>query len=167
MRNDYLDYLSHHGILGQKWGHTNGPPYPLDPATDYSMSERKKNRIDKKFVRKNEKKIRNYAKTVNKDEINLYAKELADNIQKYNRDGRISKSYATAYSKKMAELYNKSIDGLEAPSGRVIQFVAKRGEIGVYTALADKGYDMRQVKNGVYQSGKVAYKKKSVGKMDI
>ena len=23
-------YLVHHGIKGQKWGHTNGPPYPLD-----------------------------------------------------------------------------------------------------------------------------------------
>ena len=23
------DILSHHGIVGQKWGHRNGPPYPL------------------------------------------------------------------------------------------------------------------------------------------
>lgn len=23
-------YLAHHGILGQKWGKKNGPPYPLD-----------------------------------------------------------------------------------------------------------------------------------------
>lgn len=23
------DYLEHHGILGQKWGVRNGPPYPL------------------------------------------------------------------------------------------------------------------------------------------
>lgn len=25
----YNDYISHHGILGQKWGIRNGPPYPL------------------------------------------------------------------------------------------------------------------------------------------
>ena len=38
--NDYRDYLSHHGIVGMKWGHKNGPPYPLD-AGDHSASEKK------------------------------------------------------------------------------------------------------------------------------
>lgn len=32
--------LTHHGILGQKWGKRNGPPYPLG-ASDHSASERK------------------------------------------------------------------------------------------------------------------------------
>lgn len=34
-------YLAHYGIKFQKWGHRNGPPYPLDPATDYSAAEKK------------------------------------------------------------------------------------------------------------------------------
>ena len=34
------DYLIHHGILGQKWGRLNGPPYPLSKS-DYSASEKK------------------------------------------------------------------------------------------------------------------------------
>lgn len=38
--DEYIDSLEHHGILGQKWGHQNGPPYPLD-AGDHSASERK------------------------------------------------------------------------------------------------------------------------------
>lgn len=42
--------LSHHGILGQKWGKRNGPPYPLG-AGDHSASEKKagwRKSLDKK-----------------------------------------------------------------------------------------------------------------------
>lgn len=35
----YNDELSHHGITGQKWGHRNGPPYPLG-ASDHSAAEK-------------------------------------------------------------------------------------------------------------------------------
>lgn len=39
--NDFRNYeLYHHGILGQKWGRQQGPPYPLD-ASDHSSAERK------------------------------------------------------------------------------------------------------------------------------
>lgn len=41
MRNDFESgYLAHHGILGQKHGQRNGPPYPLD-ADDHSAAEKK------------------------------------------------------------------------------------------------------------------------------
>lgn len=39
VRNE--EYLKHHGILGQKWGDRNGPPYPLSGG-DYSKQEREK-----------------------------------------------------------------------------------------------------------------------------
>ena len=33
-------FLAHHGILGQKWGQHNGPPYPIG-GSDHSASEKK------------------------------------------------------------------------------------------------------------------------------
>lgn len=40
METYYENYLSHHGIRGQRWGKKNGPPYPLSPG-DHSASEKK------------------------------------------------------------------------------------------------------------------------------
>ncbi len=37
--NENTNYLVHHGILGQKWGKQNGPPYPLG-YDDHSVAER-------------------------------------------------------------------------------------------------------------------------------
>lgn len=37
---DRNDYLSHHGIQGQRWGKKNGPPYPLAPSAHSSAEKR-------------------------------------------------------------------------------------------------------------------------------
>lgn len=161
-----VNELYHHGIKGMVWGVMNGPPYPLS-SEQKSYSEKKQARMDKKWVRKNDKKIRRYADSQSREELKAYEKELRKVMPKYNKNGKINSNYATAYSKKMAELYNKAIGDLAvgsgSGSGKVVKFVAARGQMDVFTALADYGYDMSNVKNGVFNSGKIGYKKESVG----
>lgn len=35
-----LDYISHHGVLGQRWGQQNGPPYPLSSSSREKLTKR-------------------------------------------------------------------------------------------------------------------------------
>lgn len=61
---------------------------------------------------------------------------------------------------------SEQVSNLTAPSGKIVTFVAKRGEVGVFMALADQGYNMNQLKNGIYDSGKVAYRKTIIDKVN-
>ena len=63
---------------------------------------------------------------------------------------------------KLAMLMNERVSDIQAPSGRVLRFVARRVELGVHTAIADSEYNLDQLKKGVFKTGKVAYKKQNL-----
>ena len=119
---------------------------------------------DRKWVKKKSEKVTNSARKEASKELNEYAQELSRKENAYNKTGKLSAATINAYNKRMASLMTDKVSGLAAPSGKVVQFVAKRGEVGVFMALADQGYNMNQLKNGIYDSGKVAYKSKIVDK---
>ena len=158
-----MEELYHHGILGMKWG------VRRYQNPDGSLTEEGRRRLEKKDVKwakKNYDRITNKAYKKSKNALAWYSKtELDEKNRKYNKDGSLSLSFATEYNKKMAELMNSKVSDLRSPSGKAVQFVAKRGEIGVHMALTDVGYDMGKLKNGVYSSGKVAYRQDTVNRV--
>lgn len=156
--------LYHHGILGQKWGDRNGPPYPLG-ASQMSRAEVRLQKKDSKWIKKNSDKFQKKAFDKSEREMKQYVKELSKRSDSYLTNGKLSNTYINNYNRKLAELMNQNIGEIESPSGKIVQFVAKRGELGVYTALADRGYDLSKVKNGVWADARVGYKKDILGTM--
>ena len=158
--------LVHYGILGMKWGirrfqNKDGTLTAAGKAR-YSDHLTKK---DNKWIKKNAAKITAKARKKSEKELIKYANELMKDPNAVNKSGKLSAATINAYNQKMASLMNDKVSGLTSPSGKVVRFVAKRGEVGVFMALADQGYNMNQIKNGIYESGKVAYRKTVVDKI--
>lgn len=158
----WREELYHHGILGMKWGVRR---YQNEDGSLTEEGRRSLEKRDVKWAKKNYNKIYKQAYKESKKELDRYSKnELDEKHRARNKDGSLSLSFAAEYNRKMAELMNTKVSDLRAPSGRAIQFVAKRGGIGVHMAITDVGYDMGKLKRGVYDSGRIAYKQETVNR---
>ncbi len=151
--------LQHFGILGQQWG------IRRFQNPDGSLTPRGQARLDRKdnkwAATKGEKIKQRVQKSVSKDMNEFIRTQLEIS---YTSKGKLSSSTILQYNNKLAQLMNSQISDISAPSGRVLRFVAKRGQIGVHTAVADAGYDMKQLSRGVFKTGKVAYKTENLMK---
>jgi hypothetical protein len=85
-------YLAHFGILGQKWGKKNGPPYPLSNA-NRSSAERKANPESKSSKEKKKSGISN----INRQQVGDIRND-ADTLVKYFSK-RIPRKYQDDLSK--------------------------------------------------------------------
>lgn len=153
--------LQHHGILGQKWGvrRYQNADGSLTPA-----GKRRLERKDDRWIDRNAKKIHDKAYKKSQREMRKVTKQLDRKYAIRSDNERNGRRYMNEYNQNLARIMNTKVENLTSPSGRAIKFVAKRGEYGVHTALADKGYDMNKVKSGIWDDGRVAYKSTKVEK---
>ena len=134
--------LSHHGILGMRWGERNGPPYPLG-AGDHSASEKKagwrKSLADWDYKRKSKKfsNIHN-KRNSNIKKLNKYNKEIDKLNKKIDKGskGLLSNRLST---KELRKLKNKR-DSLRGEAGDLMiennKLITKGAKI--YSKLEEK-----------------------------
>ena len=157
-----LDVLQHYGVLGMKWGVRR---YQNKDGSLTAAGRARLDKKDEKWAKKKGDKITETARKKLSKELDRYAAELLQNPNALTSRGKLSVATVNAYNRKMAEVMSQKVSDLRSPSGKTVQFVAKRGEVGVMMALADAGYDMTQLRNGVWTSGKVAYRKTVLDKV--
>lgn len=121
------DYLAHHGILGQKWGKGNGPPYPLSAGAHSSAEKRLKSKNEGKLESWKTKERSKGARDAEKD-FNTYRAYRPSSRMDLPSDRAVFE-YSKRHSDQGKTPYEKAL--------------AKRGGVKVSTEYA-KGYEEKR-----------------------
>ena len=138
----YGPTLQHHGILGQKWGRRNGPPYPLGRSQKSSREKK----MESKPQRSKEDILKDpTAHEVNKIRSELTNDQLQKVLERIDLNVRLEKalkSELNAGSKKEKSVFD-TIDSL----------MNKVGKVNTWAEKGIKSYDLInqiiQIFNGV------------------
>lgn len=154
-----MSYIKHFGARGMKWGirRYQNPDGSLTPRGAARLEAK-----DEKWARTKGEKIKEKTQNAIKKDMQSFVKNELN--PQFKANGKLSSETMLRYNNKMAELMNNKIGDIPTPSGKVLRFVAKRGDMGVHTAYADAGYDLGKLKRGVFSSGKVGYKNENLMK---
>ena len=153
--------LAHYGIKGMHWGVRR---FQNPDGTLTEAGRRHYQKQDDRWVKRKADSIEERAYKKSQREMKKVSKKLDKKYKIKNDYERHGRKYMNEYNQNLAKVMNTKVDKLRSPSGRLVKFVAKRGEYGVHMALADPDYDMDQVKQGVWDSGRVAYRKNTLDK---
>ena len=170
--NTYSTELCHHGILGQRWGRKNGPPYPLG-ASDHSASEKKAgwhksldkmsdDELRQKVYRKNLENQYNYYSTKTGK-----SRQANDAIDVTKKGFRTAGNIANTISKGLSAKNQDKIDAINRKKG--LSDAQKKQMINEITKgkkISDvAGQSSHAMANGIQKQGRVNLNKKDVSKM--
>lgn len=142
----YPNELCHHGIKGQSWGVTNGPPYPLSQAEHNSVIREAKGRMKTSFNRARrglglytkEERAQNKARKERRKEMKRQEKEI-----ERGRKQNLSEAMRLA-----------KMNGYEADSsfGNLQKHI---GNIPVRIVIKGRGSDLGSVKSAISSGNKI------------
>lgn len=100
------DTLAHHGIIGQLWGHRNGPPYPL--SKKISTGSRLKGSAKRKAKRTQRRRVKSLKKARKARE----AKRVEQQQIQKSKEEIIKSKDINQMLKKVDDFSNKEIDDM-------------------------------------------------------
>lgn len=141
--------LYHHGILGQRWGKKNGPPYPIG-ASNHSASEKKagwRKSLSKKTTQQKETERKKRSDSKNRG--TLSDAELKANIERLKNEKEFGK--LTDEVVNPGKAYATQL--LKSVGNKVVVTAASGATLYALSAAISKNFDAEELAKAVFNGG--------------